>query len=213
MSNRIRSIIKNSAGFIVIIFCITFFRTAIADWNFVPSDSMEPNLYDGDWVWVDKTAYGPTLPFANIQLLPSGSPTRGDVITFVPPHTDSLFVKRVVGVPGDLIRISGHDIQVNDKKIPYKTLHVSATNRIGTEKIGHRTYHVQHASAGRLPLSNTTFIVPEKKYFVLGDNRTNSADSRVWGFVDEESVMGKVTHVAFSISAKRLLSDRFAISL
>jgi len=205
--------LKNYASFAVLFICIAFFRTAIADWNYVPSGSMEPNLYDGDWVLVDKTAYGPTIPIANIRLFTTGDPVRGDVIKFVPPHTESLYVKRVIGVPGDSIRFSGRDILINGEKIPYEQLQDDRLTEIGREYLGLSSHKIQYSSGGRLPILNADVVVPENRYFVLGDHRTDSADSRFWGFVDKSKVMGKVTHIALSISDQRDLFKRFAIPL
>jgi len=205
--------IKNYASFVVLFVCIAFFRTAIADWNYVPSGSMEPNLFDGDWVWVDKTTYGPSIPLANIRLFNTGDPVRGDIITFVPPHTEILYVKRVIGIPGDTIRVLGREILINGRKIPYETLENRHLTEIGRETLGMNSHKIQYSFGGKLPTLETEVVVPENKYFVLGDHRTNSADSRFWGFVDKNKVMGKVTHIALSISDQRELLKRFAIPL
>jgi len=84
---------------------MAMFRTAVADWSYVPSGSMEPTLFAGDYLWVDKTRYGPTLPLLNTRLVSWNQPERGDVVTFIPPHRDQLFVKHVIAVPGD--RVTG----------------------------------------------------------------------------------------------------------
>ncbi len=162
---------------------------------------------------VDKTTYGPSVPIANIRLGKFNSPERGDIITFVPPHTDVLYVKRVVGIPGDQIAFSDRDIIINGKKLSYNQLMIEPSNEIGQELLGHTGHLIKYSSNVRLPASNGFFIVPEDQYFVLGDHRSNSADSRFWGFVSGDQIMGKVTHVAFSISSKRPLLERIAIPL
>ncbi|MCP3851865.1 MAG: signal peptidase I [Gammaproteobacteria bacterium] len=208
-----RKFLKNYISLILFFIILVFFRTAVADWNYVPSGSMEPTLFDGDWVLVDKTTYGPSVPIANIRLGKFNSPERGDIITFVPPHTDVLYVKRVVGIPGDQIAFSDRDIIINDKKLSYNQLMIEASKEIGQELLGHAGHLIKYSSNARLPESNGFFIVPEDRYFVLGDHRSNSADSRFWGFVLGDQIMGKVTHVAFSISSKRPLLERIAIPL
>ncbi len=208
-----RKFVMNNIGLILFIMTLAFFRTAVADWNHVPSDSMEPTLFDGDWVLVDKMTYGPSIPFANIRLGSFNSPERGDIITFVPPHTDVLYVKRVVGIPGDQIGFSGRDVVINGEKLSYNQLAVESTNEISQELLGNVNHLIQYGSGGQLPTLNGVFTVPEDRYFVLGDHRNNSADSRYWGFVLDDQIMGKVTHVAFSISSKRPLSERIAIPL
>lgn len=208
-----RKFLRNYIGLILFFVTLVFFRTAVADWNYVPSDSMEPTLFDGDWVLVDKMTYSPSLPLANIRLGKFNSPERGDIITFVPPHTDVLYVKRVVGIPGDQIEFSGRDVIINGKKLSYNQLAVEPSNEIGHEILGYAKHLVQYSFGVQLPASNGFFIVPEDRYFVLGDHRSNSADSRFWGFVLGDQIMGKVTHVAFSISSKRPLLERIAIPL
>jgi signal peptidase I len=190
-----------------------FFRTAVADWNYVPSGSMEPNLFDGDWVLVDKMTYGPSVPLANIRLGKFNNPERDDIITFVPPHTDVLYVKRVVGIPGDQIGFSGRDVIINGERLSYEQLVVAPTNEIGRELLGNANHLIQYGSGEKLPTLNGFFTVPDDQYFVFGDHRNNSADSRYWGFVLGDQIMGKVTHVAFSISSKRPLLERIAIPL
>ena len=208
-----RKLLRNYIGLILFFITLVFFRTAVADWNYVPSGSMEPTLFNGDWVLVDKMTYGPSVPIANIRLGKFNSPERGDIITFVPPHTDVLYVKRVVGIPGDQIWFSGRDIIINGKKLGYNQLVIEPSNEIGQELLGYGKHLIQYSSSVQLPESNGFFIVPEDRYFVLGDHRSNSADSRFWGFVLGDQIMGKVTHVAFSISSRRPLLKRIAIPL
>lgn len=208
-----RKFIRNYIGLILFFVTLVFFRTAVADWNYVPSGSMEPNLFDGDWVLVDKMTYGPSVPLVNIRLGKFNSPERGDIITFVPPHTDVLYVKRVVGIPGDQIGFSGRDVIINGEKLSYNQLVVEPTNEIGQELLGNANHLIQYGPDGQLPTYNGFFTVPEDRYFVLGDHRNNSADSRYWGFVLSDQIMGKVTHVAFSISSNRPLLERIAIPL
>ena len=210
--NKVRQLIKNNFSVIITLFSIFFLRTAIADWNHVPSGSMEPNLYDGDWLLVNKTEYGPTIPFVNVRLFMSDYPERGDVITFVPPHTSDLYVKRIIGIPGDKITFSGREIRVNGQQIESNVISRDHVKEVSLELIGKRKHLIQYSKTGRLPSSEQTIVVPEDKYFVLGDHRNNSADSRYWGFVESDNIMGKVTYVAFSTSSERV-NDRFAIAI
>tara|TARA_B110001452_G_scaffold198411_1_gene168391 strand:- start:285 stop:953 length:669 start_codon:yes stop_codon:yes gene_type:complete len=210
---KMKKFVRNYISLILFVLMLVFVRTAIADWNYVPSGSMEPTLFDGDWVLVEKMTYGPSIPFANIRLGKFNSPERGDIVTFVPPHTDVLYVKRVVGIPGDKIAFSGRDVVINGEKLSYNQLTVEPTIEIGNELLGNVNHLIQYGPDGRLPTLSGVFIVPEDRYFVLGDHRNNSADSRYWGFVVGDQIMGKVSHVAFSISGKRDLLERFAIPI
>ena len=210
---RIRTLFKNYAGLIVFLIGMVFFRTAVADWNHVPSGSMEPTLFDGDWIWVDKTSYGPSIPFTDIRILRFGGPERGDIITFFPPHTKDQYVKRVIGLPGDVIRIEGRDIYVNSRKLSFEPIQISEGVETGHEIVGDGHHLIQYGTSGGLPVIRQEIMVPENRYFVLGDHRNNSADSRYWGFVEDDKVMGKVTHVAVSFSSKRNLDSRIAVPL
>src|SRR5690606_31207474 len=123
-------------------FCM---RTGVADWSYVPTGSMEPTLYPGDWLLVSKRHYGPSIPFTDFRLFTLGEPARGDVITLYPPHTDELFVKRVVGIPGDSILITGRDVYVNGEKLPWRALATDDGTLIAEEQLGEMTHKVQYA--------------------------------------------------------------------
>ncbi|MGV6826798.1 MAG: signal peptidase I, partial [bacterium] len=179
------------------------------DWNHVPSGSMEPTLYDGDWVLVDKTAFGPSIPFTSFRLLDTGAPVRGDVITFYPPHKDQLYVKRVVGVPGDRVRVEGPRVLVNGQQLAVTPNHLDPTRQTGTETIDGREHRLQFSDGGQLPVLAREVLVPDNHYFVLGDHRNKSSDSRYWGLVNGDKITGRVEKVAFSVSRQRSWSNRF----
>lgn len=211
-TNKVLRLFKNNVGFIMFLIGLAFFRTAVADWNRVPSGSMEPTLYDGDWLVVNKIHYGPSLPFANKRLFDYGGPERGDVVTFVPPHTTQLYVKRVVGIPGDHISFAGREIFVNGEKLTSTKVPSDSNSDINLEYLDGASHFIQYGEEGNLPKINGAFTVPDDNYFVLGDHRNNSADSRYWGFVESDKIMGKVTHVAFSTSRDRF-AERFALEI
>jgi len=206
---RIRSFTRRNAGLILFVLGMFCMRTGVADWSYVPTGSMEPTLYPGDWLLVSKRHYGPSIPFTDSRLFTLGEPSRGDVITFYPPHTDELFVKRVVGIPGDSIEVTGRDVYINGERIPRRVLETADGVLVAEERLGDVTHKVQFAE--RSPPSAFRAVVPEDKYFVMGDNRDNSSDSRFWGYVDSEHIVGKVTHVAASFSSRRPLSERIAV--
>lgn len=162
-------------------------------------------------VWIDKTAFGPSIPIINRKLFSWGHPERGDIITFVPPHTDQLYVKRVIGVPGDSIRIEGMDVYLNGNKLIQKPASAWGEYLLGIENIDGRDHAIQLTRGLPVPWIGKTIRVPRGKYFVMGDHRNNSADSRFWGFVDEEKIMGRVTAVALSLSSRRTLLSRIAV--
>lgn len=212
-AQRLRRFVRNNAGLLMLVLLFFSFRTAVADWNRVVSGSMEPTLYAGDWMVVNKIGYGPSIPFTGIKLLSWGEPERGDIIAFYPPHTDDLFVKRVIGVPGDVVSVLGAEVYVNGEQLSLTGLHTAGGARVGRESIGGDTHLVRFSGARAAPGGRGVFVVPESKYFVLGDNRNDSADSRFWGYVDEDRIIGSVTHVAVSLASQRPLDSRIAIAV
>jgi len=161
-----------------------FIRTFVVQAFKIPSGSMEPTLLVGDHILVNKFIYGIKIPFIRSTLVPISEPSRGDVIVFIYPVDKSKdFIKRVIGLPGDTIRIEGKRIFINGKLYDDK----------------HGFYHP--ASMGGNPGNSPGFgpvTVPPDSYFVMGDNRDQSWDSRSWGFVPEASIKGKALIIYWS---------------
>ena len=178
----LRQIYLNTRAFLLLVILFVLFRTAVADWSPVPSGSIEPTLMPGDVIWISKTSFGPTLPFVNKQLFTWAVPDRGDVITFVPPHTDQLYVKRIIAVPGDTVHIEGVKIHVNGVRLEQRYAGNTETAFIGIEKIDGDEHRFKLSRGGSVSAMRRTIRVPPGKYFVLGDHRNNSVDSRYWGF-------------------------------
>ena len=101
-------------GFVLFIICMFLFRSAIADWNQVPSSSMRPSILDGDRIVVDKMAYDLRVPFTLVRMVQWGHPQRGDIVTFPSPLDEELFVKRVIGIPGDTVQLRNNRLEIND---------------------------------------------------------------------------------------------------
>lgn len=200
---KLTALLRAYRGLLLFVSLLMIFRTSYADWSPVPTGSMEPTIVPGDVMWVDKTTYGPSVPFLNKRLFTWGYPQRGDIITFVPPVEDTLYVKRVMAVPGDTIRIEGNDIYVNGVQLEQSVAETTNEALIGIETIaGHE--HAFKLSADRgLPWFGQSVVVPEGKLFVMGDHRNNSGDSRSWGCGDEANVTGKVSRIAVSFSGER----------
>ncbi|MCL4486128.1 MAG: signal peptidase I [Nitrospirae bacterium] len=148
----------------------------------IPSGSMIPTLLVGDQILVSKLAYGVKNPFHDRYLFRTGHPRRGDVIVFKYPKDETKdFIKRVVGIPGDRIRIVKKQLYVNDQlqKEPYiQTLDPSVTDEV--------------------PRDNFETVVPPHSYFVMGDNRDDSYDSRFWGFVKSRKIVGRAVLIYWS---------------
>jgi len=208
-------------GFIAFIVVMLLFRSAIADWNQVPSGSMLPAILVGDRIVVDKLAYDLRVPFTRWRLAQWRDPARGDVVTFVSPEDERLLVKRVIGLPGDLIELSANALIVNGEYAEYResdSPHRFPEHRLLSERIGGGSWPILLRQDGgdRFASNLPPLRIPPGHYLLLGDNRDNSRDSRTIGFVARERIMGRATTVAFSLDydnfyAPRL--DRFMAEL
>lgn len=176
-------------------------RTFVAEPFRIPSESMLPTLEEGDLVLVDKYSYGLRLPVVHTKIVPAGQPARGDVVVFrFPPDPNIDYIKRVVGVPGDHIeyvgkrlRINGEDATLHDTgpyADPQPSLLFARAYRRFTTRIPGGTSHDLLIDSGAPSLAHR-FVVPDGHYLVFGDNRDYSSDSRVWGFVPEEYLVGR----------------------
>lgn len=181
---RKKGIIREYAEAIFIALLLALFiRTFIVQAFKIPSGSMEPTLMIGDHILVNKFIYGIKIPFIRKTILPIKKPERGDVIVFIFPKDESKdFIKRVIGLPGDTIEIKNRKIYINGK--------------LFHDKYG---YYDENPGGSLYQMDNFgPTVVPEGHYFVMGDNRNHSYDSRYWGFVPEENIKGKAFIVYFS---------------
>ncbi|MBU2499204.1 MAG: signal peptidase I [Proteobacteria bacterium] len=162
-----------------------FIRTFVVQAFKIPSGSMEPTLLVGDHILVNKFIYGIKVPFVGRTLIPIGKPHREDVIVFIYPVDKSKdFIKRVIGLPGDTVEVVGEKTSINGK--PYDDGHGFYANQSGSED----------NPGSRHRLGPVT--VPPHQYFVMGDNRDHSYDSRFWGFVPSKSIKGKAFIIYWS---------------
>ncbi len=176
---------ENVEAILIAILLALFIRTFIVQAFKIPSGSMKPTLQIGDHILVNKFTYGVDLPFTDVTIIPGGRPERGDIIVFeYPVEPDKDFIKRVIGIPGDVVEIRDKTVYVNGEPIDQGyTMHTEA-NVIPAEKNARDNFG---------PVK-----VPENEYFVLGDNRDNSYDSRFWGFVEEETIKGEAFIIYWS---------------
>lgn len=169
----------------------------------IPSESMVPNLLIYDHIIVKKWAYGFKNPFAdNWFYLRKQAIKRGDVLVFrYPENRDVFYIKRLIGLPGDEIKTSGMNLYVNGQLIPLQP--VPSEEFIYLEELDGRTHKVKFDSKTTLDNSEDRIqIVPENSYFVMGDNRNNSYDSRFWGFVPEDFLVGPAVRIWLSCEKK-----------
>jgi signal peptidase I len=191
-------------------------RSAVADWHDVPTGSMWPTVVEGDRVFVDKLAYGLRVPFTHTWLAHWDAPARGDIVTCASPEDGARLLKRVVGLPGDRIEIRKNVLYVNGESVemgPFDEGYVGkrlpdgreVSMRVADEALptgrggrrSHRVAFTQHVMGLRPYFAAT--IVPAGHYFMLGDNRDQSKDSRIIGSVPREHVYGRATWVPLSV--------------
>ena len=160
----------------------------------IPSSSMVPTLKVGDFILVSKWTYGIRLPVLRNKIIEIDSPQRGDVMVFFPPHEERYFIKRVIGLPGDEIHVLDGVLYINGDKMSQKVLQdeiAAPRSVVMTEDLGSLEHAMQRRVVPTRLSQNFTAVVPEGHYFMMGDNRDNSSDSRVWGPVPEERIVGK----------------------
>ncbi|MFN3304195.1 MAG: signal peptidase I [Roseateles sp.] len=200
-------LLKPHRGFIAFLLGMALLRTAVADWNPIPSGSMRPTLLEGDVVLVNRLAYDLKLPLTDLALLRLAEPRRGDVVTFRSPLDGTRLIKRIVGLPGDRIALQGDTLLINGSALPQGPAHSHGetlapgwvvTARRSTETLDGRMHALQTlpSLASRRDLAET--VVPAGHYFMLGDNRDNSADSRVIGPVPRDLLIGRAHRVLVS---------------
>lgn len=178
---------------VVMIVVLTAFRSAVADWNDVPSGSMRPSIIEGDRILVNKLAYGLKVPFTTWHLARWNVPERGEIVVFNSPVDGTRLVKRVVGVPGDVIQMIDNHLLVNGQPVRY-----DVRNGHIVETLGEMKHEIQVIPQVRALRSFGPVAVPAGRYFMLGDNRDNSHDSRFYGTVGVDQIVGRSSAVAVS---------------
>ncbi|MGY1425293.1 signal peptidase I [Lysobacter sp. A289] len=189
-------------AFFPVLLAVLVLRSFIAEPFRIPSNSMMPTLLTGDFILVNKFAYGLRLPIINKKFIDTGEPERGDVVVFHPPHhPEQDWIKRVIGLPGDRIGYYDNQVHINGAPVAYESLgsyqgHGKGTQMTGAEELREQLPGRTHLVLERtnLPFTDPAqgeWVVPAGQYFVMGDNRDNSEDSRYWGFLPEENLRGK----------------------
>lgn len=185
--------IEAVAPFFPVLFVVLILRSFVIEPFQIPSGSMIPTLKVGDFILVNKFSYGLRLPVLRTKVLPIGEPQRGDVMVFFPPNDERYFIKRVIGLPGDEIRIIDNVLYINGDEMPQVDTDYEAElgYQVKSEALGEVEHLVRkRVSPGRYG-HDFRDIVPEGHYYMIGDNRDNSHDSRAWGPVPEANIVGK----------------------
>lgn len=193
------TIMEWGGSFFPVLAVVLVLRSFIVEPFVIPSGSMIPTLEVGDYILVNKYVYGLRLPVFGTEVVEMGSPERGDVMVFFPPHRDSYFIKRVVGLPGDLVQYGNKRLSINGAPVPSTVVDGAPAQamdpglRVLEEQLGEAQHRVHVYPSRREPVRE--WRVPEGHYFMMGDNRDRSDDSRGWGFVPEENIVGKAIAV------------------
>jgi signal peptidase I len=201
------ALVDYSRSLFPVLFFVLLLRSFLAEPFRIPSESMMPNLLVGDFILVNKYDYGVRLPVLNHKFMAVGAPKRGDVVVFRypgrgsdDPQKGTDYIKRVVGLPGDVIEVSDDQVSINGQKVSYAPAGVfegkggSAIDDTGTDVVREELPGRSHTVLdipGTSPFAPGTWVVPDGHYFAMGDNRDHSADSRDWGFVPEANLVGR----------------------
>ena len=215
--------VEYSVSFFPVILIVFLLRSFLFEPFKIPSGSMIPTLLIGDFILVNKFTYGIRLPVANKKIIDVGQPARGDVMVFRYPDDPSLdYIKRVVGLPGDRIEYRDKRVSVNGQPLTVKQIddYLSRErmqfSRRYVETLGTREHEIlleedapalmgqgrafAHSGNCIYNTASLTCTVPPGHYFVMGDNRDNSSDSRVWGFVPDENIVGKAFFIWLNLN-------------
>jgi len=176
------------------------FRSALADWNTVPTGSMKPTIVEGDRVWVNKLAYDLRIPFTAVSLHQISNPKRGDIITFDSKSAGVTLVKRVIGLPEDTVEMVNNRLIINGKPASYSIVKQDYNGLIVEEDLIGIKHLIKIYGDSPVFSSFPPVKVPSNSYLVLGDNRNNSADSRVHGFIPRNEIRGKTNLVVMSLN-------------
>jgi signal peptidase I len=216
--------IENSVSIFPVIGFVLVLRSFLYEPFQIPSGSMMPTLLVGDFIVVEKFTYGIKDPVWRKQLVEMGKPERGDIVVFKYPKQENIdYIKRVIGVPGDTVAYNArkelclkkagettcNPLELNNvKESPYSLNGVPLAQL--DEKIDDNQHQIlinplrRYSTSDYFPRAGTNqWVVPEGQYFVMGDNRDHSADSRYWGFVPEANLVGKATGIWISFEFER----------
>jgi len=209
--------VEYSRSLFPVLLIVLLFRSFLFEPFKIPSGSMVPTLLIGDFIVVNKFAYGLRLPVLNAKVVPIGEPQRGEVAVFrYPLDTGVNFIKRVVGLPGDTITYRDKQLYVNGEAVPNAEPQAFRSNDVKCtmpesdalrvdETLGEREHDIllHQGTYGR----NGQWVVPEGHYFMMGDNRDRSNDSRMWGFVPEENLVGRAVGIWLNFDFEKGCAD------
>lgn len=200
MNNWFVSVLKEHKALLCFIILMGVFRSSVADWNTVPTGSMKPTIVEGDRILVNKLAYDLRIPFTHVSLVKVSDPLRGDIVVFDSQASGKRLVKRVIGLPGDTVQMSNNVLSINGEQLNYSQLTSSDYSQDRSEYLFGTEHVVRVRHSGSSLSSFEQVVVPDNTYLTLGDNRDNSADSRVIGFIPRNEIVGRTQSVVMSFN-------------
>ena len=195
-SVALQTLVEYSRSFFPVLLFVLVIRSFVFEPFRIPSGSMMPTLLQGDFIFVKKYAYGLRLPVTEAKVIETGEPSRGDVVVFRLPSDPGInYIKRVVGLPGDEVTYERHRLIINGEQVDLEQ-HADATPTYPrfVEQLGERQHEILIANSGYM-VRDGVYRVPEGHYFVMGDNRDNSRDSRFIGAIPETHLVGEAVRI------------------
>lgn len=205
---------------ILLVLLITALRSAVADWNDVPTGSMKPTIVEGDRILVNKLAYDLKVPYTRWRLARWSDPARGDIVVLLSPGDGTRLVKRVVGLPGDVIAMDRNRLIVNDEPVVYRPIgselrdadvppSVTSGRIVAVEELDASAHPVMLTPHSTSLHSFGPMTIPAERFFVMGDNRDESFDSRHFGLVERRLILGRAVAVAASVDPDHYFLPRW----
>ena len=191
------TVVEYSISFFPVLAIVLVIRSFLFEPFQIPTGSMIPTLQVGDFILVNKYTYGVRLPVTGTRIVDINQPRNGEVMVFIPPHQDEYFIKRVVGIPGDRVRYQDKTLYINGRK--QKQIFVAQIPPVNPRYLQYRENlgdieHMIQRNPDREPRVDE-WVIPEGHYFMMGDNRDQSSDSRYWGLVSEDNIVGRAVAV------------------
>ena len=196
----------------ILFFCLVWIplRSTVVDYNPVPTGSMNPTILEGDVVWVDKLAYSLRVPLTQKHLVRWGEPARGDIIVLISPVDGTRLVKRVIGVPGDQISLRNNRLTLNGAPLAYTPAAADYGPTIAETFRPHSVFAEEILPGHSHPImalprfshehrNFDPITIPQDRFFIMGDSRDNSIDSRTWGFAPRDAILGQAKGILVSL--------------
>jgi signal peptidase I len=220
LKKRLKMLLKGwGCSLVIAVIIATSIKSAIADWNVVPTGSMKPTIVEGDRIFVNKLAYDLKIPYTTWHIAEWGAPQRGEIVVFYSPADGKRLVKRVVGIPGDSVAMQDNQLIINGKKATYEPVNHVKGKDLPRSRDAYHYSVIENLSGTRHPVMLTpqrpslrsfgTVTVPKGKYFMMGDNRDYSGDSRYFGFVERSRVVGQATSIVISLDIDKNYQPRW----